>query len=81
MLAYISANGFDELPDDASMADKLDSRGLIGWTFLRTNNFSEAGTGCEVLGWPTLGALLFLLREGPSIRFVREPSSVLVICF
>jgi hypothetical protein len=33
MVAYISANGLDELPEEASMADKLDLRDLMGIIF------------------------------------------------
>ena len=33
MAAYISANGFDELPEEASIADRLDLRGFMGTTF------------------------------------------------
>ena len=40
MAAYISANGFDELPEEASIADKLDLRGIVGTTFFFANMLS-----------------------------------------
>jgi hypothetical protein len=40
MAAYISANGFDELPEEASIADKLDLRGLMGVIFFFANMLS-----------------------------------------
>jgi hypothetical protein len=46
MAAYISANGFDELPEEASIADKLDLRGFMGVIFFFANMLSivlEAG--------------------------------------
>jgi len=46
MAAYISAKGFEELLEDASIAVKLDFIGLMGATFFRANiAFVAAGCG------------------------------------
>ena len=68
MAAYISANGFDELPEDASIADKLDLRGFMGATFFLANKLSVVLLEAEfdVLSPRTLGGAVLSDRFGGS---------------
>ena len=68
MAAYISANGFDELPEEASIADKLDLRGFMGMTFFLANMLSVAllGVGFDVLSPRLLGGAVVSDRFGGS---------------
>jgi hypothetical protein len=55
MAAYISANGFNELPEEASIADKLDLRGLMRTTFFLANMLSGVLLEADVLSPRLLG--------------------------
>ena len=68
MAAYISANGFDELPEEASIADKLDLRSLMGTTFFFANMLSVILLEAEfdVLSTRLLGGAVLSDRFGGS---------------
>jgi hypothetical protein len=68
MAAYISANGFDELPEEASIADKLDLRGFMGMTFFLANMLSVVllEAGFDVLSPRLLGGAVLSDRFGGS---------------
>jgi hypothetical protein len=68
MAAYISANGFDELPEEASIADKLDLRGFRGTTFFLANMLSVVllEAEFEVLSPRLLGGAVLSDRFGGS---------------
>src|SRR6266568_4201733 len=55
--AYISEKGFEELPEEASIAVRPDFIGLIGATFFRANIVFVAEAECEV--GETMELLLF----------------------
>ena len=71
MAAYISANGFDELPEEASIADKLDLRGFMGMTFFLANMLSVVLLKAEfdVLYPRPLGGAVLSDRFGGSSGF------------
>lgn len=71
MAAYISANGFDELPEEASIADKLDLRGFMGMTFFLANMLSVVLLVAEfdVLSPRLLGRAVLSDRFGSSSGF------------
>lgn len=68
MAAYISANGFDELSEEASIADRLDLRGLMETTFFLANILSAVLLEAEfdVLSPRPLGGAVLSDRFGGS---------------
>ena len=68
MAAYISANGFDELPEEASIADRLDLRGFMGVTLFLANMLSVVLLEAEfdVLSPRLLGGAVLSDRFGGS---------------
>jgi hypothetical protein len=67
MAAYISANGLDELPEEASIADKLDLRGFMGMTFFLINMLSVVlEAEFDVLSPRLLGRAVLSDRFGSS---------------